>query len=162
MDRGVVHDWIGRTVLAQDRTGGGCSGGVASLVRVLPSSLRSSARPFELRARVSLNSEVVEDRLAVTGDVEAASEFNVLAYGHGDLEGAKRRLESRLRSRIEQVDRVCKINEEQRNKLSVAGRGDIKRAFARAEELMAGMRVLDLRLAENSRCSGKLPSIAVR
>jgi hypothetical protein len=80
--------------------------------------------------------EVVEDRLAAVPDVTAASEFNVLAYGHGDPEGARRRLESRLKSRIDQVDRVCKISEEQRNKLTVAGRGDIKRAFARADELL--------------------------
>ncbi len=80
--------------------------------------------------------EVVDDRLAPITDQTVASEFNVLAYGHGDPEGARRRLESRLKSRIDQVDRACKISEEQRTKLAVAGRGDIKRAFARAEELM--------------------------
>ncbi len=69
------------------------------------------------------------DPIAVT------AQFNVLAFGQGDQETARKRLESRLRLRIEQIDRVCKLTPEQRNKLNAAGRGDIKRAFARAVEL---------------------------
>ena len=74
---------------------------------------------------------------AVAGDDESVAWFNVLVYGHGDPDGARRRLENRLKSRIEQIDRVCKLTQDQRSKLNVAGRGDIKRAFARADELMA-------------------------
>ncbi len=61
----------------------------------------------------------------------------------GDPEAAQRRLEARLRSRIEHIDRVCKLTREQREKLNAAGRGDIKRAFARAKEIetkYAGLR----------------------
>jgi hypothetical protein len=61
--------------------------------------------------------------------------FNAPAYIKGDPEAARRRLELRLKSRIEQIDRACKLTREQREKLNAAGRGDIKRAFARAEEL---------------------------
>jgi hypothetical protein len=81
--------------------------------------------------------EDAQELQAVPDDEESASRFNVLVYGQGDPDGARRRLESRLRSRIEQIDRVCKLTQDQTSKLNVAGRGDIKRAFARAEELKA-------------------------
>ena len=77
--------------------------------------------------------DVVETVLAASRTNDWLAEFNILAFGHGDPDGARRRLESRLKSRIEQIDRVCKLTPEQRNKLNVAGRGDIKRAFARIE-----------------------------
>ena len=64
----------------------------------------------------------------------ASSTFWSLAGRPGAV---RQRLESRLKSRIEQIDRVCKLTPDQRSKLNVAGRGDIKRAFARADELKA-------------------------
>ena len=86
-------------------------------------------RPVAREPREGLIEFEGVDPIAVT------AQFNVLAYGQGDQETARKRLESRLKLRIEQIDRVCKLTPEQRNKLNAAGRGDIKRAFARAEEL---------------------------
>ena len=58
-----------------------------------------------------------------------------MRYSLGDPEPVRRRLESRLKKRIEQVDRACKLTPEQRAKLNVAGRGDMKRVFTRMDEL---------------------------
>ena len=132
-----VHDWIGCTELGHDRTGDGCCALHCNLGACVLSSPRASVRWFELRVRASSNlkwwttgSHRLQTRLSRRSST-------CCAYGHGDPERARRRLESRLKSRIEQIDRACKLTQDQRSKLNVAGRGDIKRAFARAEELMA-------------------------
>ena len=97
------------------------------------------ARPIVRAPREGLVEfeDAVGDGLAVPDLDGAATRFNVLVYGQGDPEGARRRLLTRLKTRIEQIDRACKLTQEQRNKLNVAGHGDIKRAFGRAEELSA-------------------------
>ncbi len=78
--------------------------------------------------------------LAAPGAKPAAPAFNVLAIGQGDPDRALTQLEARLKLRVEQIDRDCKLTPLQRNKLNVAGRGDIKHAFAHIEELKARYR----------------------
>jgi hypothetical protein len=53
----------------------------------------------------------------------------------GGSAGAHAKLDSALLLRIEAVDRVCRITEVQKNKLRLAGRGDIKRFFDKVEAL---------------------------
>jgi hypothetical protein len=53
----------------------------------------------------------------------------------GGSAGAHAKLDSALLLRIETVDRVCRITEVQKNKLRLAGRGDIKRFFDKVEAL---------------------------
>jgi hypothetical protein len=53
----------------------------------------------------------------------------------GGSAGARNKLDSLLLVRIQDLDRVCGISEAQKNKLRVAGRGDIKRFFDRVEGL---------------------------
>jgi hypothetical protein len=47
--------------------------------------------------------------------------------------GARKRLEQLLASQVDVIDRACKLTEAQRNKLELAGQGDINRFFARYE-----------------------------
>ncbi|HEV8063021.1 MAG TPA: SIMPL domain-containing protein [Gemmataceae bacterium] len=49
--------------------------------------------------------------------------------------GARKRLDSRLTLHLEDLNRACKLTEEQNKKLKLAGRGDIKRFFDRYETL---------------------------
>jgi hypothetical protein len=51
----------------------------------------------------------------------------------GDADSARMLSESRLRSRINDIDHLCGLNPDQRKKLEAAGRGDIKRFFDRVE-----------------------------
>jgi hypothetical protein len=61
--------------------------------------------------------------------------MQLLAFSLKDPEQVRLRLESRLQSRIDQLHRVCNLSKEQKNKLSVAGRGDIRRLFAQIDEV---------------------------
>jgi hypothetical protein len=81
--------------------------------------------------------EEVVDHLGLPQNERFLREFRILAFGQGDSEESHRRLESRLKSRIDQIDRACKLTAEQRNKLSVAGRGDIRRLFTRITDFKA-------------------------
>ena len=68
-------------------------------------------------------------------DDELAWLFNLMVLQHGDAATTRRKLESQLTSRIAQIDRDCKLSDDQKKKLVVAGQGDVKRAFARLDEL---------------------------
>jgi hypothetical protein len=82
--------------------------------------------------------EEVVDHLGAPRDKRLPQQVKLLMrFSQGDREQTRRRLEARLKSRIEQIDRACKLTEAQRHKLSVAGRGDIKRLFARIDEVKA-------------------------
>jgi hypothetical protein len=61
--------------------------------------------------------------------------MQLLTFSLRDPEQVRKRLETRLKSRINQVDRACKLTPDQKNKLNVAGRGDIRRLFAQIDEL---------------------------
>jgi hypothetical protein len=53
----------------------------------------------------------------------------------GNAAGARRRLESHLTVHIDEVHLACKLTDEQKKRLELAGRGDIKRFFDRYEIL---------------------------
>src|SRR6516225_3632447 len=50
-----------------------------------------------------------------------------------NVAGARRRLESQLTLRIDEVDRASQLTDAQKKKLQLAGKGDMKRFFARYE-----------------------------
>ena len=77
------------------------------------------------------------DPLARPPADELTWQFNFLVYRHGDAATARRKLESRLKSRINEIDRDCKLTDDQKRKLDVAGHGDLKHTFARFDELKA-------------------------
>ena len=91
--------------------------------------------------------EVVEDEHATAQPVNAmaavmipqAQNFDQMdqwVFGRlGGSAGARTKLDSSLLLRIDDLDRVCKITEAQKNKLRLAGRGDIKRFFDKVEVL---------------------------
>jgi hypothetical protein len=62
--------------------------------------------------------------------------FDELVYGSNAVD-ALLRLENRLKEQIEKIDRISGLTDSQRQKLQLAGRGDIKRLFDRAEKLRA-------------------------
>jgi hypothetical protein len=63
--------------------------------------------------------------------------FDQWVFGQrgGNATASKSRLESALLVQIENLDRLCSLTEEQRTKLRLAGRGDIKRLFDRLEQM---------------------------
>jgi hypothetical protein len=62
--------------------------------------------------------------------------FDQWVFGaRGNALAGKTRLESALLVQIENIDRLCSLTEEQRQKLRLAGRGDIKRLLDRIEQL---------------------------
>ena len=85
--------------------------------------------------------EEVQENVDLRRLEELTEELSALAYFQGDLKQVQGRLETRLKSRIAQVDRVCKLTAEQRGKLTVAGRGDIRRTFARIDEIKAKLAI---------------------
>lgn len=82
-----------------------------------------------------LEIEELVDQLALPKGEVLAQELRRMGYSLGDTEPMRRRLETRLKTRIDHVDRACKLTPEQKVKLNVAGRGDLKRVFARMDEL---------------------------
>jgi hypothetical protein len=110
----------------------------------LPCGARGQQPGPEPRVIGAARNDLIEveeavDILALPRDERLLREFKLLALGRGDKDEAGRQLEKRLQTRIDQIDRVCKLSAEQRNKLSVAGRGDIRRVFAELEELSTKM-----------------------
>jgi|GEM_PF-6645127 len=64
--------------------------------------------------------------------------FDSLAYGNdSNAANARARLEQCLKQKLDKIDRISDLTDAQRRKLQLAGRGDIKRLFDRAEKLRA-------------------------
>jgi|SRR5579863_1613785 len=62
--------------------------------------------------------------------------FDELVYGSdSNAANARVRLEQCLKQKLDKIDRISKLTDAQRRKLQLAGRGDIKRLFDRAEKL---------------------------
>ncbi|MDR3637498.1 MAG: hypothetical protein P4L84_27080 [Isosphaeraceae bacterium] len=60
--------------------------------------------------------------------------FGQLAFGVQDLGSVRARMDSYLTLKVEDVDRACALTAGQKQKLKLAGRGDIKRTWDRVEE----------------------------
>lgn len=58
-----------------------------------------------------------------------------LFQGQSTLAAGRTRLETQLRLHLEGIDRVCQLSDDQRRKLQLAGRGDVKRFFDRVEDV---------------------------
>jgi hypothetical protein len=58
----------------------------------------------------------------------------VFGAGGGNAAAAHSRLESLLRLQVEDLARACKLSDDQKSKLRLAGRGDIKRYFDQVEQ----------------------------
>jgi hypothetical protein len=56
-----------------------------------------------------------------------AADLEQWAYGPGGVDRARVRLEARLAWEIQKIDRIARLTPEQKKKLELAGRGDIKR-----------------------------------
>ncbi len=63
--------------------------------------------------------------------------FDQRIYGPGGPGAARNRIESDLAGEIGRIDQMYRLSPDQKKKLSVAGRGDIKRLFDRAEQAKA-------------------------
>ncbi len=62
--------------------------------------------------------------------------FDELVYGSGsNAADARARLDRCLEEKLKKIDRLSGLTDEQRQKLQLAGRGDLKRLFDRAETL---------------------------
>lgn len=61
-------------------------------------------------------------------------QFYQWALGAQDASAARSRLESYLALKVESVDRACGLTEAQKQKLTLAGKGDMKRLWDRLEE----------------------------
>jgi len=74
---------------------------------------------------------VVQVRPAVTDE-----QFDQWVFQqHRNAAGARKSMNSQLVLQTEHIDRACALTDVQKNKLQLAGRGDIKRFFDRYEEI---------------------------
>ena len=64
----------------------------------------------------------------------ADENFDQWVFGGRNASAAKSRMDSLLTMKIEEVEKTCGINEAQKAKLRLAGRGDVKRFFDRVED----------------------------
>ena len=103
--------------------------------RATASRRRCELLPRQQNDLFDLEIEELVDQLALPKGEVLAHELRRMGYSLGDTEADARRLETRLKTRIDHVDRACKLTPEQKAKLNVAGRGDLKRVFARMDEL---------------------------
>jgi hypothetical protein len=73
----------------------------------------------------------VPQQVFVVNDVQ----LDQWVFGGGRNAGwARDRLDTQLTLRIDEIDQACGVTEDQRKKLRLAGRGDIKRFFDKVEE----------------------------
>jgi hypothetical protein len=63
-------------------------------------------------------------------------------YG-GTADAARRRFETLLMQNIDNIDRACQLSDEQKKKLQLTGRGDIKRIFEGYEQAKHRFNLLD-------------------
>jgi hypothetical protein len=76
-----------------------------------------------------------EDSLSEQIGIADASFDEVMFDKVSNITDARARLLRRLRANVESVDRVCRLTDAQKQKLKLAGRGDIKRLSDRIEDL---------------------------
>jgi hypothetical protein len=94
----------------------------------------------DLQLRVVLAAQGAEQAERRAGVVVQAAriqqQFDRLVFQQdgGSAAGARRRLDAQLAAQIRDVDRECTLTEAQKQKLRLAGRGDIKRFFDRYED----------------------------
>ena len=55
--------------------------------------------------------------------------------GSGNAEASRQQIKSRLKLQIDEIDRVCKLNKDQKDKLMLAASGDAKRFFDQVDEV---------------------------
>jgi hypothetical protein len=99
---------------------------------LLPAILAAPARAQPLNANEDLVEEVVVQPVFVMAD-ENFEQWIFREYQNAA--GARGRLDAVLTLNIESVAGVCGLSEAQRQKLWLAGRGDIKRLFDSVDEL---------------------------
>jgi hypothetical protein len=85
------------------------------------------------------------DRQALLLEVPPAAvftdaQFDQWAFGGMGRDEVRRRLERRLTSRVNEVDRICSLTDDQKKKLYLAGRSDIRRFFDEVDEMKQTVR----------------------
>ncbi len=78
------------------------------------------------------NARLAERQLKIADATVYAWVFTTNPF---DAVGARKELETILRQKIAVADRLCRLTDSQKEKLELAGRGDIKRLIDHAEEL---------------------------
>jgi hypothetical protein len=81
----------------------------------------------------------------------AEGSFESVVLGRGRTVASVRGLlDALLRQKIDTIDRVCTLTEAQKQKLQLAGRGDIQRLFDRVEDVRAKFQQIELRVPDNA------------
>lgn len=87
---------------------------------------------LDLQARKQAEIMIVQQRLGAFGE----GQFDQMIFTQdGNATAARKRMDLQLRNQIEELQRSCQLNDDQKKKLLLAGRGDIKRFFDRYEQL---------------------------
>jgi hypothetical protein len=66
-----------------------------------------------------------------------AQQFDQWVFGNSNVQGApgaRKKMDTMLSLQIEEMDRTCGLSDSQKEKLRLAGRGDVERFFDRVEE----------------------------
>lgn len=97
--------------------------------------------------------QVDPDEQPQNGQVQVAFEMPEQVFdqwvfqGNGTAASGRTKLDNHLKLRLEDIDRACRLTPAQKNKLQLAGRGDVKRLFDRLEEIRA--KFMELRKDQN-------------
>ncbi len=91
----------------------------------------------------SIPSQAAPDDIEPVEKAAAEGEFNIdesnfdqwIFQGNGNAAAGKERLKARLNLQIAEIDRLCGLTSDQKQKLLLAARGDSKRFFDQVEEV---------------------------
>ena len=109
---------------------------IASAFALVGSSRLARAQDNDEPVEVEDAQPVNRLRMAVIEQGPNLDQMDQWVFGrYGGSGGARNKLDSSLLLRISDLERTCGITELQKNKLRLAGRGDIKRFFDKVEEL---------------------------
>jgi hypothetical protein len=108
---------------------------------LLATALVVTAMARANRAQVEVEPKPEENAAPLGRIVGREEEFDRWVFSLvGGTDAARLRLETILATRVEKIARRCALTDVQKKKLSLAGRGDLKRLFDRVDEVRARLK----------------------
>jgi hypothetical protein len=105
------------------------------LIRLFWTALLLGASSGIAQAQDLDDEDVAQPVQARPAFVVADQTFDQWVFGNvRNVTGTRLRFESYVKLRIDEIDRACHLTDDQKKKLALAGRGDLKRLFDRVED----------------------------
>jgi hypothetical protein len=135
--RGIVSAWLPATAFLIGATVGILSGRTAAAYQVIIREVRQVQVKGVQQDPAAADEAVEEVEVAAPAQVMMINDaqFDMWVFGGPRNSGAGRnKLDALLDLSVDEVSRECSLSDIQRQKLLLAGRGDIKRFFEKVEE----------------------------